>query len=60
MKLMRLTDVTRITVVTEEGNIFEKYNAYKNGVELHVQDDGRTLKIMNAERRRSHDTDSIR
>lgn len=60
MKLMRLTDVTRITIVTEEGNIFEKYNAYKNGVELHVQADGRTLKIMNAERWRPHDTDSIR
>lgn len=55
---MRLTDVTRITVVTEDGNIFEKYNAYKHGVELHVQDDGRTLKIIHAPRR-TYDPDSV-
>lgn len=59
MKLMRLTDVTRITVVTEDGNIFEKYNAFKHGVELHVQDDGRTLKIINAERWWGHDSNSV-
>lgn len=48
MKLMRLTDVTRITVVTEDGNVFEKYNAFEHGAELHIQDDGRTLLVLNA------------
>lgn len=38
--------VTRITVVTDEGREFEKYNAYNNGVYLKLQDDGRTLKIF--------------
>ena len=57
--MMRLTDVTRITVVTETGVMFEKYNAFKHGVELHVQDDGRTLKIMNAERWWRNDSDSV-
>lgn len=58
MRLMRLTDVTRITVVTETGIMFEKYNAFKHGVELHVQDDGRTLKIIHAPRR-TYDSDSV-
>lgn len=41
-------DVTRITVVLDnpDGVVFEKYNAFRNGVELHLQDDGRTLKIF--------------
>lgn len=41
-------DVTRITVVMDnpDGLVFERYNAYKGGVELHLQDDGRTLKIF--------------
>lgn len=56
---MRLNKVTRITVVTEDGNVFEKYNAFEHGVELHIQDDGRTLKVMNAEKR-THDADNIR
>lgn len=41
-----LQDVTRITVVSEEGVEFEKYNLYEDGVEIHLQDDGRTLKIF--------------
>lgn len=41
-------DVTRITVVTDEGRVFEKYGAYANGVELHLQDEGRTLKVFPA------------
>lgn len=44
-----LTDkVTRITVVTEDGRVFEKYDAYSNGVTLSLQDDGLTLKIFPA------------
>lgn len=57
--MMRLNKVTRVTVVTEDGNIFEKYDAFKHGVELHIQDDGRTLKVMNAEKG-TYDADSIR
>jgi hypothetical protein len=40
-------NVTRITVVDSEyGRVFERYNLYRNGIELHLQDDGRTLKIF--------------
>lgn len=38
--------VTRLTVVTESGVEYERYNAFIGGVELHLQDDGRTLKIF--------------
>jgi hypothetical protein len=42
-----LAHVTRICVVdSEHGRAFERYNFYLNGVELHLQDDGRTLKIL--------------
>lgn len=38
--------VTRVTIVTDEGIAFERYNLYEHGVEMHLQDDGRTLKIF--------------
>ena len=38
--------VTRITLVSNNGVEFEKYNLYEHGVEIHLQDDGRTLKIF--------------
>jgi hypothetical protein len=39
--------VTRICVVDEESGIaFERYGFYRNGVELHLQDEGRTLKVF--------------
>lgn len=41
-----LSKVTRITVVTEDGRVFEKYDAYTGGVYLSVQDEGRTLKVF--------------
>jgi hypothetical protein len=42
-----LRDVTRISVVTErEGLVFERYDLFTGGVELHLQDDGRTLKVF--------------
>lgn len=41
-----LKDVTRVTVVTDVGREFEKFNAYADGVSILVQDDGRTLKII--------------
>ncbi len=47
MKVFQFDDVTRVTVVTnQEGVAFEQYDAYSDGVELHLQDDGRTLKIF--------------
>lgn len=41
-----LPDVTRVTVVSDAGREFEKYDLYENGVEVHLQDGGRTLKIF--------------
>ena len=46
MKILNLDDVTRITVVGHTEVLFEKYHAFEKGVELHLQDDGRTLKIF--------------
>lgn len=39
-------DVTRVTVVGSDGVAFEKYNLFEGGVDLFIQDDGRTLKIF--------------
>lgn len=44
--IIDLRKITRITVVTDEGREFEKYDAYEAGVVLSVQDGGRTLKIF--------------
>ena len=41
-----LPAVTRVTVVSDKGVEFEKYNLFEEGVEIHLQDDGRTLKIF--------------
>lgn len=38
-------NVTRITVVGRDGIAFERYN-YFHGVEVHLQDDDRTIKIF--------------
>lgn len=46
-----LPDVTRVTVVSDRGVEFEKYNLFENGVEIHLQDDGRTLKIFPGQKR---------
>lgn len=46
-----LRKITRITVVTDEGREFEKYNAFENGIVLSIQDDGRTLKIFPGQKR---------
>lgn len=46
MKVFEFDKVTRITVVTESGVEYERYNAFVGGVEIHLQDDGRTLKIF--------------
>lgn len=41
-----LENITRITIVTDKGNVFEDYKAYEDGVELSIQDEGRTLKVF--------------
>lgn len=41
-----LENVTRITIVTDKGNVLEDYKAYESGVELSIQDEGRTLKVF--------------
>lgn len=47
MKRDVFPEVTRITVVSESyERTFEGYDLYSNGVEIHLQDDGRTLKIF--------------
>lgn len=45
-EVLPLPAVTRVTVVSDRGVEFEKYNLFENGVEVHLQDDGRTLKIF--------------
>jgi len=39
-------DVTRLVVVGDQGKILEKWDLFRDGVELHLQDEGRTLKIF--------------
>lgn len=39
--------VTRVTVVDDKyGCIFERHDVYSGGVQVHIQDDGKTLKIF--------------
>ncbi len=39
--------VMRITVVTKVGRrVFEQYDAFPEGCEIHLQDEGRTMKIF--------------
>lgn len=45
MIIKELKDVTRVTIVAPSGVIMDKYNTWR-GVELHLQDDGRTLKLF--------------
>lgn len=47
MKVTEFDKVTRITVVAKDaGIVYERYELYVDGVELHLQDNGRTLKIF--------------
>ena len=45
MRISTLENVTRVTVVGPSGVLLDKYNTW-DGVELHLQDDGRTLKVF--------------
>lgn len=46
MKYATFPKATRVTIVTDEGLVFEDYDLYKGGVELHLQDGGHTLKLF--------------
>lgn len=46
MRDTQYDDVTRIVVVFPDGTVWEKRGAFKGGVEMHLQDDERTLKIF--------------
>ena len=46
MKVFGFPDVTRVTVVADDGSVFERYRIWKGGVEIHLQDDGRTMKLF--------------
>lgn len=41
-----LRRITRVTVVSQDGREFEKFNLYESGVVLSIQDEGRTLKLF--------------
>lgn len=48
-KAITFPNATRVTVVGDGvpgGRIFEQYGIWKNGAEIHIQDDGRTIKIF--------------
>lgn len=46
MKVTEFENVTRITVVFPDGTFWEKYGAFPKGVDVHLQDDDRTMKIF--------------
>lgn len=43
---LRYPEVTRVTVIGHDGVAFERYNLYVDGAEVHIQDEGRTIKIF--------------
>jgi hypothetical protein len=46
MRYAQFPEVTRVTVVGEQGIEFERYNLFTDGAEVHLQDAGRTLKVF--------------
>lgn len=43
----RYEEVTRVAVLSQtNGRVFEQYDIYKGGAEVHIQDEGRTLKVF--------------
>jgi hypothetical protein len=46
MRYAQFPKVTRVTVVGPSGGVFERYNLFPDGAEIHLQDGGRTLKIF--------------
>lgn len=47
-KVAEFADVTRITIVpgVKDSVVYERWEYWEDGVEIHLQDDGRTLKIF--------------
>lgn len=45
VRIYRMDDVETITIDMGEGGDVKHFNWYTSGVELHLQDEGRTLKI---------------
>ena len=43
---VKFENVSRVTVASDDGIEFEKYGLYKHGVDVVIQDEGRTLKII--------------
>lgn len=46
MKMASFPQVTRVTLVGKNGLAYEDYNLMKGGAEVHLQDNGRTLKVL--------------
>lgn len=46
MKFAEFPKVTRLTVVGKNGLVYEDYTLFKEGAEVHLQDGGRTLKVV--------------
>lgn len=46
MRYASFPKVTRITVVGADGIVYENYNLFPDGAEVHLQDEGRTLKVF--------------
>lgn len=46
MRYASFPKVTRITVVGPNGIQFEQYDLFPDGAEVHLQDEGRTLKVF--------------
>lgn len=45
MRAITFPNATRLTVVYPDGTVTDKYNAFY-GLEVHIQDEGRTVKIF--------------
>lgn len=46
LEAQSLRNITRVTVVGDDGAVFERYALYANGARAVIQDEGRTLKIL--------------
>lgn len=46
-KAITFPNATRVTVVGDDSVIaYERYGQWRGGVEIHIQDDGRTVKLF--------------
>lgn len=49
--------VTRVTIVGPDGIAFERFGLYPDGCEIHLQDNGRTLKVFPRQKLERSDDD---